>query len=220
MAKVEEANRRQVRPLGRPHKLGPGEIGLRDKIMDAAVNIFSRKGIASASLKEISLAAGATPAVIYYHFESKEKLILETLASRFIPLMENVWTAVDESDDPLWIIAEMQRRLINIALKVPWFLSLWSREFVNIDGSLREYTARNLPACSVKRLVAKIRQGQMDGLINPDLSPEMLYMSIIGATMIPLHSQSSWTRQFRKKIDADSIIKHVGIMLAYGYKGK
>ena len=207
------------KPLGRPPKTKAGQAGLREKIMESAVELFSQKGIAAVSLKEISQAAGATPAVIYYHFQSRENLVTETLDTHFLPLIENVWAAVGESADPLWIIAEMQRRYIVYALEIPWFLSLWSREFVNVGGTLREYAAARLPAGSLAGFVDKIRQGQKEGRLNPDISPEMLYMSIIGETLIPLKGQNSWGRLFKKEIKTETIIKHVNSMLAYGFRG-
>lgn len=203
---------------GRPPKGKPGEADLREKIMDAAVELFSRKGVASATLKEISRAAGATSAVIYYHFGSGQNLVSETLGTRFLPLIAGVWAAVDESDDPLEIIGEMQNRLIRTALEVSWFLPLWSREFAGADGSLREYTARRLPEGVLDRFVKKIRRGQREGKINPDLSPEMVYMSVIGETLIPLRAMSSWALLFKGGVKTERVVRHVRAMLTGGLR--
>lgn len=211
---------KKPRPLGRPHKAEPGDRGLRERIMEEAVKIFSRKGVAASSLKEISQAAGATPAVIYYHFESRENLVVEALDTHFLPLIERVWAVVDEKDDPLELITQMQKRLLANALEVPWFLDLWGREFANAGGSLREYTARRLPPGIVRRMAVKIRKGQKEGRINPDLSPEMVYMSIIGETLIPLKALDSWTHHFEEGVELKTVIKHVSSMLAHGFKGK
>lgn len=210
---------KKTKAVGRPSKEMAGERDLRDKIMEEAVVLFSRKGINSTSLKEISEAAGATPAVIYYHFQSREKLILETLDTYYLPLFKDVWAAVEESDDLLWIITEMQRRLIGHAINVPWFLSLWSREFVNIGGILWAYAPLRLPARILNSFIEKIRQGQREGKLNPDVSPEMLYMSILGETLIPLKGLSSWGLLFKNKIDIETIVQHVNSMLLYGLRG-
>jgi len=45
-------------------------------LLRAAVDIFSLKGYAATSVGEIVAAAGVTKPVLYYHFESKEKLYL------------------------------------------------------------------------------------------------------------------------------------------------
>lgn len=46
----------------------------REELLHAAVRVFSRKGFASASLKEICAAAGIQSNSLYYHFKSKEEL--------------------------------------------------------------------------------------------------------------------------------------------------
>ena len=55
------------------------EIHTRRRLLDAAVQIFDRKGFAAASVREIAEAAGVTKPVVYYHFGSKEGLLLAIL---------------------------------------------------------------------------------------------------------------------------------------------
>ncbi|HEX8710756.1 MAG TPA: TetR/AcrR family transcriptional regulator [Terracidiphilus sp.] len=46
----------------------------RARILDAALHEFSAKGLAGARTESIAAAAGVNKALLYYHFESKEKL--------------------------------------------------------------------------------------------------------------------------------------------------
>jgi AcrR family transcriptional regulator len=46
----------------------------RDELLQAAAKIFSKKGFAAASLREICGMAGIQPTSLYYHFRSKESL--------------------------------------------------------------------------------------------------------------------------------------------------
>lgn len=48
----------------------------RQRLLREAADIFSRKGYAATSVGEIVAAAEVTKPVLYYHFESKEKLYL------------------------------------------------------------------------------------------------------------------------------------------------
>ena len=48
----------------------------RTRILDAALREFSAKGLAGARTEQIAAAAGVNKALLYYHFESKEKLYL------------------------------------------------------------------------------------------------------------------------------------------------
>lgn len=48
----------------------------RARILDAALKEFSAKGLAGARTEQIAAAAGVNKALLYYYFESKEKLYL------------------------------------------------------------------------------------------------------------------------------------------------
>lgn len=49
----------------------------KDQILDAAYEIFMRKGVNGAGIKEIAGRAGVNKAMIYYYFDSKEDLFIE-----------------------------------------------------------------------------------------------------------------------------------------------
>ena len=57
----------------------------RAKILDAAVQEFSANGLAGARMDQIALVAGVNKALLYYHFDSKDKLYgaaLEMIATK------------------------------------------------------------------------------------------------------------------------------------------
>ncbi len=51
----------------------------RARILDAALHAFSAHGLAGARTEQIASAAGVNKALLYYYFESKEKLYLAAL---------------------------------------------------------------------------------------------------------------------------------------------
>ncbi len=54
--------------------------GGREAILDAARQIFARRGYAGASMRQIAETAGVTKAAIYYHFADKASLFREVLS--------------------------------------------------------------------------------------------------------------------------------------------
>ena len=57
----------------------------RAKILDAAVQEFSQNGLAGARMEQIASVAGVNKALLYYHFDSKDKLYgaaLEMIATK------------------------------------------------------------------------------------------------------------------------------------------
>jgi TetR/AcrR family transcriptional regulator len=51
----------------------------RERLLRAAVDVFDRKGYAAASVREIVELAGVAKPALYYHFGSKERLLLTVL---------------------------------------------------------------------------------------------------------------------------------------------
>src|SRR3979411_1200726 len=61
--------------------------GARERILDAAYELFSRRGIQAVGVNEVIKRAGGATATLYRHFRSKEKLVLA-----FLDLREQRWT--------------------------------------------------------------------------------------------------------------------------------
>ena len=52
----------------------------RERIIEAAIEIFIKRGFAAASVQEIAAAAGVAKGTVYLYFESKEDLIAQVYA--------------------------------------------------------------------------------------------------------------------------------------------
>jgi AcrR family transcriptional regulator len=59
----------------------------RERILDAAYELFSRRGVQAVGVNEVIERAGVANATLYRHFPSKEKLVLA-----FLDLREQRWT--------------------------------------------------------------------------------------------------------------------------------
>ena len=59
----------------------------RERILDAAYELFSHRGIQAVGVNEVIEQAGVATATLYRHFPSKEKLVLA-----FLDLREQRWT--------------------------------------------------------------------------------------------------------------------------------
>lgn len=62
----------------------------RDRLLDAAGEVFSEKGVTRASLDDIARAAGLTRGAIYWHFKNKTDLI-EALWGRTKMPLDDAW---------------------------------------------------------------------------------------------------------------------------------
>ncbi|MBL8096008.1 MAG: TetR/AcrR family transcriptional regulator [Anaerolineales bacterium] len=68
--------------------------GTRDRILDAALDVFANKGYHSTKMDEIVDQSGTSKGAIYFHFPNKERLFL-ALVDQFADLLERrVKTAI------------------------------------------------------------------------------------------------------------------------------
>ena len=54
-----------------------GNIATRERLMQASTELFTRKGYAATSVREIVAAAGVSKPVLYYYFKNKEGIFQE-----------------------------------------------------------------------------------------------------------------------------------------------
>ena len=69
------------------------DAAVRTRLLHAAVHVFDRKGYAGASVREVAEMAGVTKPVVYYHFGSKEGLLVAILEQA----KREVETAIDRA---------------------------------------------------------------------------------------------------------------------------
>jgi len=70
----------RARPRVAPRHRAPEEleqpVSTRDRILDIAMDLFIEQGFDKTSLREIADQLGFSKAAIYYHFESKDEILL------------------------------------------------------------------------------------------------------------------------------------------------
>jgi AcrR family transcriptional regulator len=72
----------QIAPTaGEPRKTGSADViteavSTRDRILDVALDLFIEKGFDKTSLREIAEQLGFTKAALYYHFASKDDILM------------------------------------------------------------------------------------------------------------------------------------------------
>ncbi|MGD0393146.1 MAG: TetR/AcrR family transcriptional regulator [Acidimicrobiales bacterium] len=54
----------------------PGAASTRERILDVALDLFTEKGFDGTSLREIAERLGVTKAALYYHFASKDDILM------------------------------------------------------------------------------------------------------------------------------------------------
>jgi AcrR family transcriptional regulator len=82
----------------------PKSIRTRERILDAAATVLSRKGYAATRLTDVAEAAGVQAPAIYYYFGSRDELIEEVMwvgVSRVKSHVEEVLESLPDGTSPL-----------------------------------------------------------------------------------------------------------------------
>ncbi|WP_459668536.1 TetR/AcrR family transcriptional regulator, partial [Achromobacter xylosoxidans] len=148
---------------------------------------------------------------------------------RVVPVIGYVWSPVPQTPRRLQgsaeatraVIAEIVSRIVRCGTDRPWLPSLWIHEVVNEGGQLRERVLRHLPAQRLQVFVGLIADSQRAGAITPDVEPRLVFLSILGLTLLPLATSSLWRRIWQddpqaRAIGHETIAAHATAMLTGG----
>lgn len=84
---------------------GPRSDNRLPELLDAAARLFARHGYAATSMRDIGLEAKMLSGSVYYHFPSKEELLLAVYAAGVKDLEDATTAAVQRESDP-WLRLE------------------------------------------------------------------------------------------------------------------
>ena len=82
------------------------KVSTKERILEAALEVFSQKGFHSATTEDIAERAGVGKGTLYRHFETKEKLFEELVRLRLDELEKRAVSIIDGHDDVLTMISK------------------------------------------------------------------------------------------------------------------
>lgn len=102
----------------------------RERILDAALDIFSENGFRGSTIDQIAAAAGMSKPNLLYYFKSKDE-IHETLIHRLLETWLAPLEEMDENGDPLSEISGYIRRKIEMSRDLPRESRLFANEMLH-----------------------------------------------------------------------------------------
>lgn len=88
-------------------------LATRNHILDAAIRVFTARGVAGATLEQIADAAGVTRGAIYWHFKNKHEIFQELNREVQTSFMQSVLDDLDnDHPDPLAQLRELCTELL------------------------------------------------------------------------------------------------------------
>jgi TetR/AcrR family transcriptional regulator, cholesterol catabolism regulator len=85
----------------------PDTRNTRERLLQAAVDLFFEKGYASTSIREIGSRAGITNSLIYHYFTNKEEMLFEIVNRSVGDLIDTLNEVIRGVSDPLECLRQM-----------------------------------------------------------------------------------------------------------------
>jgi AcrR family transcriptional regulator len=208
---------------GMARRAGPGRrpgkasgAAQREHLLDLALDLFAQRGVVNTTLGEIARAAGVTPAMLHYYFKSREQLLDVLVEERLDPIRARMIASLAGTEDPVELLVAMARAMVKIAGEYRWYAPLWMREVVSEGGGLRDTIERRHGRGPIEDFIARLRRAQQAGRLNPALEPELVVLSLMGLTLLPLAKLWTTGEGRATSLTADKIERHAAALLLGG----
>jgi AcrR family transcriptional regulator len=153
-----------------------------------AAAVFARKGVASATVRDIADEAGILSGSLYHHFESKDQMVAEVLEP-FITTMTAKYTATRESlDDPVDILRQFMLATVVTVAAMPDQARILHNEAIYLRETPQLQETDRKRQEPRKMWIAVVRRGQREGKFRKDLDPDVVVRAMFDATL----SSSRW----------------------------
>lgn len=158
------------RGVGRPRLVSTQFEGSpREQILEVAARLFTSKGYAATSTREIAEAVGIRQASLYYHFAGKGEIVTELLAQTIRPTVDSVArieSLTDDTDTALYMVALTDvRTLAKAPHNIGWLYL--APDVAQVEGFDEFTEARSDLAATYARLAEPIATPEVLGALGP-----------------------------------------------------
>ncbi|MDR3570271.1 MAG: TetR/AcrR family transcriptional regulator [Syntrophobacteraceae bacterium] len=150
----------------------------KERVLEAALEVFSQKGFHPATMDEIAEKAGVGKGTLYRHFETKEKLFAELVRLRLEGLEKNAIRAIDGNDDVLTMISKYIRIYFEFFDRNQRLYRLIMQENLDLgEHAPDQYFKKVLRA--VPNLKRKVYEGTQQGILK-DVDFQTVFYGTMG----------------------------------------
>jgi TetR/AcrR family transcriptional regulator, cholesterol catabolism regulator len=183
----------------------------RERILDAAAHVLSRKGYAGTRLSDVADQAEIQAPAIYYYFPSRDDLIEEVMwtgIARMREHMARVLAAMSPGTDPLARIDAAVEAHLRYCLEISDYTTASIRNAGQVPENIAiRYTAEASQYGDMWRKL--LQDAENAGLLRPALDPMTARMMVLGA----LNWAAEWWNPRRGSLDtvvrtAQSLVRH------------
>jgi AcrR family transcriptional regulator len=175
---------------------------VRERLLEAAGELFTRHGFDGVSMRRLAREAGATPAMIHYYFGDKHglfrALLEEVLAPRFRELEAHA------NERPV-TLAEFMQTYISMFRDNPWMPPLVFREVVAGDEAFRRQFAQRVAGRMFPILRQALAADAAAGRVREDLDPVLVVISVMSLCVYPFLARPMIEEGLGQPVDAEFV---------------
>jgi TetR/AcrR family fatty acid metabolism transcriptional regulator len=150
------------------------------KILQAAIKVFSEKGFYNSRVSEIAKEANVADGTIYLYFKNKDDILISLFEEEFGKIVQNMRAALEKDKDALQKIKRFAIAHLSIVTKQQELAEVMGVEVRQSSKFMKEYV--NKPFIEYLNIIRSVViEGQEKGLIRKDLTPGIMKRAFFGA---------------------------------------
>jgi AcrR family transcriptional regulator len=182
------------------------EEGTRDKVLNAALQEFSRHGLSGARIDTIALESGSNKGMIYYYFGSKEDLYVAALEESYRRFRQIEGDVQLDSLAPLDALRQLAGASFDYHAAHPDYIRMVMSENINQGEYIRkipELRAINRSAITVLERLCE--RGIAEGMFRADVDPVDLHMTISALSFYNVSNRHTFSFIFDRDLGAPEV---------------
>jgi AcrR family transcriptional regulator len=145
----------------------------REEILDAAAELFARRGYAATSTRLIAETVGIRQASLYYHFANKEQILAELLEATVRPSLAYAEELAGRDLDPATVLHELVKYDVGVLLGARWNVGiLYALPEITTEPFTRFRHERERLRLAYRHLTAA---AVADGVDDPDITGDLVF---------------------------------------------
>ena len=154
-----------------------------NNILNAAKEIFERKGMAAARMQEIADEAGINKSMLHYYYRSKELLFEAVFKSAFSMLAPQLNEIINADTSIFEKIRNFSSNYIAFVIKHPYLPNFIIQELNRNPDFVKKLVAeKNFP--NISKFKQQVNEKVEEGIIKP-IKAEQLFINIISLNIFP-----------------------------------
>lgn len=160
---------------------GPNSGGeKRDRILRAAVKIFSRKGFFNSKVSEIARAASVADGTIYLYFRNKDDLLISLFEEKMGEVVADVRRRIADGGNALEKLKIFIENHMDLLEREAGLVEVLQVELRQSTKFLKDYTP--VKFFEYLEVISDIlEEGKKEGFLRPDLNISIARRAIFGA---------------------------------------